>query len=254
MPHFSLPAHEADTPPEPVDAASRRHCCGDDVELCCRLTAAEELHGHVRDCFSLFASRFAYTAVALACIGAPFSSSPPPARSGVLPGTPEASEAEEADAPRSAGGTFDVSTVATVLFLHVEDKVGACLGAAGGSDDDAKTPLLGVVVAFQYWRGFYCVAERRYASAAEAQGEAAALERGNLTVSQLLRMPQWQLMGEPAAEASLSPAPGSGHAKLNTSPGSTYMTPDFSGIDENTVAKHGAAYESLMALMVGTYL
>ncbi|CAC9448042.1 hypothetical protein conserved [Leishmania donovani] len=253
MPLFSLPAHEADTPPEPLDADSRRHSCGDDVELCCRLTAAEELHGHLRDCFSLFASRFEHTTVALACIQALFPSSPPPARSGALPGTPEASEAE-ADAPRSAGGAFDLSTVATVLFLHVEDKLGACLGAAAGSNDEAKTPLLGVVVAFQYWRGFHCVAERRYASAAEAQGEAAALERGNLTVSELLRMPQWQLISESAAEASLSPTPGSGHAKLNTSPGSTDLTSGFSGIEENTVAKHGAAYESLMALMVDTYL
>ncbi|CBZ23634.1 conserved hypothetical protein [Leishmania mexicana MHOM/GT/2001/U1103] len=252
MPLFSLPAHEADTPPEPVDAGGRRHSCGDGMELCCRLTAAEELQGHLRDCFSLFASRFEHTAVSLACIRALLPSSPPSAGSEALPGTPQASEAE-ADAPRSGDGAFDVSTVVTVLFLHVEDKLGACLGAAGGSDDEAKTPLLGVVVAFQYWRGFHCVAERRYASAAEAQDEVAALERGNLTVPELLRMPQWQRIGVPAAGASPSPTPGSGHADF-TSPGSTDMTSGFSGVEGNTVAKHGAAYESLMALMVGTYL
>ncbi|GET86016.1 hypothetical protein, conserved [Leishmania tarentolae] len=236
-----------------MDADARQHSCSDDMEICRRLTAAAELHGHLLDCFSLFASRFEHTAVTLACIQSLAPLCLPSAQSGALPDTPEASDMET-DIQRSADDAFDVSTVATVLFLHTEDRPGACLGAAGGSDGGATAPLLGVVVAFQYCIGFHRVAERRYNSAAEAQSEAVALEQRHVTISELLKRPQWQLMDEPAAEASPSSTLGGGHADISTSPRTTDVTPDFTGVEEYTVAKHGAAYESLMALMVNTYL
>ncbi|KAI5688783.1 hypothetical protein MNV84_00809 [Leishmania braziliensis] len=242
---FSLPPDKTDPLPEPGDAEARRRTGSEDMESCCRLTAAEELRGHLLDCVSLYASRFEHSAVALACIGALFPSSLSSVQDDAPPDTLKVSEAEDGE-PRSAGGAVDGSTVATVLFIHVEAGLGTCRGAAGEGDGEAATTLLGVVVAFQYWRGFSCVAERRYTSAAEAQDEAAALASMSLTVSEVLKMPQWQLIGERAAQES-------DHTDLSPIPRGSNMTRCLVG-GEKTVAQYGAAYESLMALVVSTYL
>ncbi|KAG5511505.1 hypothetical protein GH5_06454 [Leishmania sp. Ghana 2012 LV757] len=249
----SVSTDEEDTLRESVDPDARRCACSDDTESCCRLTAAEELRGHLLDCFSLYGCRFEHSAVTLACIQPLLRSSSSSARHGSAPRISSVVEAEEKELC-SAGSAFDVSTVATVLFVHAGATSGAFGGAAGERDSGGTVSLLGVVVSFHYWRGFRCVAERRYSSAAEAQGEAEALESAHLTVSEVLKTPPWRLIGEPVAEESSSATPSNSHADLPTSLGSTDMAPRFAGGERNTAAARGDAYESLMTLMVSIYL
>ncbi|KAG5485196.1 hypothetical protein CUR178_06554 [Leishmania enriettii] len=236
----SVSTDEGDTLRESVDSDARRCACSDDTESCCRLTAAEELRGHLLDCFSLYGSRFEHSAVTLACIQ-PLLRSSSSARHGSPPRI--SSVIEEGKELCSAGSAFDVSTVATVLFVH-----------AGERDSGGTVSLLGVVVSFQYWRGFRCVAECRYSSAAEARNEAEALESAHLTVSEVLKMPLWRLIGEPVAEENSSATPSNSHADLPTTLERTDMAPRFASGERNTAAARGDAYESLMALMVSIYL
>ncbi|KAG5510884.1 hypothetical protein JKF63_06385 [Porcisia hertigi] len=245
---------------ECVGAAVRQGVLSDDTSSCGRLTAAEELRGHLLDCISLYASRFEHTAVTLACIETLPRSSPSSLQSGALRESPKASETDnnndddDDDQPCWEGHICDTSTALAVLFIHAGEGSVSCTGTADCPDGKATATLVGVVVAFDYWGGFTCIAERRYASSAEAQDEAAALESRSLTVSEVLKMQQWKRIREQVTEGRLPTTLGNTHANGSTSPWTTDMTLCSVAVEEGTVPRPGIAYECLMALLVSTYL
>lgn len=308
--------HEVDdllkaTPPPtspPGQANGDAPCCRrredeteDDDDMERRLTAAEELRGHLLDCVSLYASRFAFVEASLTCIG--------PLCHGEEGGSDVQAASQAAEdvscLSNTGNGAFDAAVVATVVFVRVEappspprspppsisaadSGVSGAAAAATGSEECAAplspaTVLVGVVVKFQYWRGFTRVAERRYgasratttpdATAAagatasrtpedrqetEAAADAAALAGGRVTLAELLRDSRWHAVAdaEPVDSGECSGV-GSQRDAMPLSPATPPCTPPSPALRRSPYPSGEAgagAYESLMALLVNTYL
>ncbi|KAK7194474.1 hypothetical protein NESM_000364200 [Novymonas esmeraldas] len=205
--------------------------CGSDVDdadslsdttsSCHGHSAAEELRGHLLDCVSLYPTRFLDAEASAACIQ-PLSCI-----------TPHAGD----DAPPIADAGLNLSTMATVLRLHV-----AAVPATSAAS--AASSLRGVVVAFAYHLGFFIVAERVYASEMEARDEAAVLSSSQRAVSTLLTADPtaWRCRAAPAAALDL-PELISGCSDAADSLQADARPP-----------AHTVVFESLTALLVNTFL
>jgi hypothetical protein len=196
----------------------------------CRLTAVEELRGHLNDCLSLYSFRFLSTDVSSTCIRKWNTTTSTPMlrelRDNVADERTSSHPCDEGD---DADG-FDVSTAAVVLFL----RDGARAATPGAP--------LGIVVLFQYCRGFTHYAERHYSSVAEAEADAAALAEG-----------AWSLEEEGLVHGAR------GWTLLTSETQDTMHSTDHSRDgscqDEvGDVCEGPTAYESLMSLLVHRYL
>ncbi|KPA73201.1 hypothetical protein ABB37_10031 [Leptomonas pyrrhocoris] len=221
-----------------------------------RLTAADELRGHLEDCLGLYRPRFLCPDTSAQCIqewkastltestddgrkmiGGP-PAQPPSANASASPLCGDGGEARDA---------FDVSTVATVLVLR-----------DGGRGATPAAPL-GVAVCFQYWTGFTPYAQRPYTSVAEAREELGRLARGEWTIAEMVRGGHgWTCLGRDADTSA--PSTGTPHeglrgaAQLAAHRAEAATCDNNCGREEEDNEEETIAYESLMSLLVHRYL
>ena len=184
-----------------------------------RLTAVEELRGHLVDCLSLYGSRFLSADLSALAVEI------------VKPdeGTNRSTAVSQDEAGHHHHHSdFDASTVATMLMLR------------DGAKSATPGAPFGVVVRFQYWAGFTVYAERAFSSVAEAQETMRELAHGTYTIEQLTHDGSgWALVPGRSAATHVYPSDAQAEAMDGTGDGAS---------------GEAAAYESLMSLLVSRYL